>query len=155
MTEFTLNDQVVKVDVPGDTPLLWVLREELKLRGTKFGCGRGICGACTVHLNGQPTRICVLPLEAAANGKVETIEHLSKDGKLHPVQEAWKKFNVAQCGYCQPGQIMKAVALINQKEKWQEADLVESMTGNLCRCGTYNALRDALIDAARNMGRLA
>jgi isoquinoline 1-oxidoreductase alpha subunit len=155
MIEFILNDAPVKVDVPGDTPLLWVLREELKLRGTKFGCGRGICGACTVHMNGAPVRICILPVESVAGTRIETIEHQQKGGTLHAVQDAWIRHNVPQCGYCQSGQIMKAIGILNQKDTWKEDELIETMTGNLCRCGTYNAMKEALLDAAKSMGKLS
>ena len=156
MFEFNFNGEVTKVDVPSGTPLLWVVREELKRKGTKFGCGKGLCGACTMHLNCEPTRTCILPVDAVAGQKVTTIEHQKgSGGELHPVQKAWVKHSVPQCGYCQSGQIMQAIGLLNRQQKWTETELVASMSGNLCRCGTYNKIKTALLDAAREMGKLA
>ena len=138
MPSFIANGQPATVNVPPDTPLLWVLREELQLPGTKFGCGKGLCGACTVHVDGAPTRSCVLPVAAVEGRRVTTIEGLGDGrGGLHPVQRAWIELNVTQCGYCQSGQLMTAAALVDQGGAPTEADIRAAMNGNLCRCGTY------------------
>jgi len=147
MVTFRLNGQLREVDVSGDTPLLWVLRDTVKLTGTKFGCGIGQCGACTVHLNGNPVRSCQTPISAVAGAEVMTIEGLSPDGD-HPVQRAWVEEQVPQCGYCQSGQIMSAVALLEQTARPTDEDIDRAMTGNVCRCGTYNAIRRAIHRAA-------
>ena len=138
---FTLkvNGQTHSVDVEPDTPLLWVLRDNLKLTGTKFGCGKGLCGACTVHLDGKAQRTCVLPVSAAAGRDIRTIESLDN----HPVQQSWIKHQVPQCGYCQSGMIMAAAALLAEKPKPTDADIDQAMT-NICRCGTYNRVRKAI-----------
>lgn len=154
MIELTVNGKKVQVDVPEDTPLLWVIREELKLTGTKFGCGKGLCGACTVHLNGNATRTCILPVSAAEGQSVNTIESLEKDGKLHEVQQAWIKHNVPQCGYCQSGQIMQAISVIENNNKQTKDELTKQMSDNLCRCGTYHKIKEAIFEAAENMGKL-
>ena len=151
--ELEVNGDKVDVDVPGDTPLLWVIREELGLKGTKFGCGRALCGSCTMHLNGTAIRTCVMPIAAAANQKITTIEGIQKDEK-HPVQKAWIKHNVPQCGYCQAGQIMQAISAIENQDKVTEADLDIAMNGNLCRCGTYTRIKEALKTAAKEMGKM-
>jgi isoquinoline 1-oxidoreductase alpha subunit len=143
-----INNQSYKVDVDSDTPLLWVLRDELELKGTKFGCGKAQCGACTVHLNGNAVRSCTLPVMAAAKGKITTIEGLTKDGS-HPIQQAWMEVDVPQCGYCQVGQIMSATALLAKKPNPTDADIDMAMAGNLCRCGTYTRIRKAIKDAAK------
>jgi isoquinoline 1-oxidoreductase subunit alpha len=144
----TVNGKAHAVASDGDTPLLWVLRDELGLTGTKFGCGIGICGACTVHVNGEPTRSCSTPLSDVGGKKVVTIEGLSPDG-THPLQKAWIAENVPQCGYCQPGQIMSAAALLARKKgKLTDAEIEEAMAGNLCRCGTYLRIRKAIHRAA-------
>jgi isoquinoline 1-oxidoreductase subunit alpha len=138
-----VNGKNYSVDVAEDTPLLWVLRENLRLLGTKFGCGIGQCGACTVHFNGSATRSCLLPISAVGNAKVTTIEGLSVNGE-HPVQKAWEEVDVPQCGYCQAGQIMTAAAFLKQVPK-PTADQIESaMNGNLCRCGAYHRIREAV-----------
>jgi isoquinoline 1-oxidoreductase alpha subunit len=142
-----INGQSSTVDVPPDTPLLWVLRDVLSLHGTKYGCGIGQCGACTVHLAGQPVRSCQMPVSAAANKAVLTIEGLSKDGS-HPLQRAWRELDVPQCGYCQAGQIMSAAALLSKHPKPTDADIDTAMNGNLCRCGTYVRIRQAIHRAA-------
>ncbi|MCX7638425.1 MAG: (2Fe-2S)-binding protein [Cyclobacteriaceae bacterium] len=144
MATFTLsiNDRNYTVDVEPDTPLLWVLRDELNLTGTKYGCGVAQCGACTVHLNGSPVRSCTLPV-SAIKGKITTIEGLSENGD-HPVQQAWVELDVAQCGYCQAGQIMTAAALLARKPKPTDADIDAAMAGNICRCGTYKRIRKAI-----------
>ena len=145
--KLTINGQSSTVDVPPDTPLLWVLRDVLNLHGTKYGCGIGQCGACTVHLAGQPVRSCQMPVSAAANKPVLTIEGLSKDG-FHPLQQAWRELDVPQCGYCQAGQIMSAAALLTKHPKPTDADIDTAMNGNLCRCGTYVRIRQAIHRAA-------
>src|SRR5690606_13506715 len=146
---FTLivNGQPATVDVPPDMPLLWVLRDVLALRGTKYGCGIGQCGACTVHLGGQPMRSCLMPVSAAANVPITTIEGLSPDG-THPAQLAWQEVDVPQCGYCQAGQIMSAAALLARTPSPTDADIDAAMSGNLCRCGTYLRIRQAIHRAA-------
>jgi isoquinoline 1-oxidoreductase alpha subunit len=146
-TTITLNGRSVSIDAAPDTPLLWALRDTLGLTGTKYGCGIGACGACTVHLDDAPVRSCQLPLSAVAGKKVTTIEGLSDDGS-HPVQQAWIRAQVPQCGYCQSGQIMSAVALLAEKPKPTDADIDAAMSGNICRCGTYNRIRSAIKDAA-------
>ena len=145
---FTLNvnGKTTSVDVPGDMPLLWVIRDVLNLKGTKFGCGIGQCGACTVHLNGRPVRSCSTPVKAATSAIV-TIEGLSADGS-HPLQRAWQEVDVPQCGYCQAGQIMSAAALLASNPKPSDADINTAMNGNLCRCGTYVRIREAIKRAA-------
>lgn len=140
-----VNGKPRSVKAAPDTPLLWVLRDELKLTGTKYGCGVAQCGACTVLIDGQPTRSCVTPIEGLAAAKISTIESL---GGAHPVQAAWVKHDVPQCGYCQSGQIMSAVALLNQTPKPSDADIDGAMDGNICRCGTYQRVRAAIKDAA-------
>ena len=148
MIKLTVNGKAVALDAAADAPLLWALREELQLTGTKFGCGMALCGACTVHLDGQPVRACSTPLSAAAGKKVTTIEGVgaSKTGKA--VQAAWVKIDVPQCGYCQSGQIMSACALLAAKKSPSDADIDDAMSGNLCRCGTYNQIRAAIHVAA-------
>lgn len=146
---FTLrvNGRTHTVDVPPEMPLLWVLRDVLGLKGTKFGCGIAQCGACTVHLDGEPTRSCVLPVSAVGAQAVTTIEGLSADGS-HPVQRAWQEVDVPQCGYCQAGQIMTAVALLRRSPRPTDADIDAAMNGNLCRCATYLRIRQAIHRAA-------
>jgi isoquinoline 1-oxidoreductase subunit alpha len=143
----TVNGQLKTVDVAPDTPLLWVIRDALNLHGTKYGCGIGQCGACTVHLNGEPIRSCVTPISGAANAHITTIEGLSADGG-HPLQVAWGEIDVPQCGYCQAGQIMSAAALLSKHPKPTDAEIDEAMNGNLCRCGTYVRVREAVHKAA-------
>ena len=140
-----VNGKALTVKAAPDTPLLWVLRDELQLTGTKYGCGMSLCGACTVMVDGQAVRSCVTPIEAVAAGKITTIEGL---GGQHPLQQAWVKHDVPQCGYCQSGQIMSAVALLNQTPKPSDADIDGAMDGNICRCGTYQRIRAAIKDAA-------
>jgi isoquinoline 1-oxidoreductase subunit alpha len=141
------------LDVAADMPLLWVLRDVLSMKGTKFGCGIGACGACTVHIDGQPRRACQTPVSQVGNAKVTTIEGLSNDGS-HPLQKAWMELDVAQCGYCQAGQLMSAAALLAKTPKPTDADIDSAMTGNVCRCGTYVRIREA-IHLAANGGRKA
>jgi len=147
-----VNGHTSTVDVPADMPLLWVLRDVLKLSGTKYGCGIGQCGACTVHLRGQAVRACLTPISAAANAPITTVEGLSTDGS-HPVQQAWEEMDVPQCGYCQAGQIMSAAALLAKKPKPTDADIDSAMNGNLCRCGTYLRIRQAVHRAAALAGQ--
>jgi len=142
-----INGSSHRVDVPDDMPLLWVLRDVLGMTGTKFGCGVAQCGACTVHLDGQPTRSCVLPVAAIEGKEITTIEAISKNG-LHPVQQKWIEFNVPQCGYCQSGQIMSATALLQRTPSPDDAAIDNAMTGNICRCGTYVRIREAIKHAA-------
>lgn len=145
--KLTINGRSTTVDVPADMPLLWVLRDVLNLKGTKYGCGIAQCGACTVHLGGKAVRSCVTPVSAAAKAPITTIEGLSADGS-HPVQVAWQDIDVPQCGYCQPGQIMSASALLAAKPHPTDQDIDAAMTGNICRCGTYLRIRAAIHKAA-------
>lgn len=150
MAQFNLNvnNRSYQVDVDPETPLLWVLRDELKLKGTKYACGIAQCGACTVHFNGNAVRSCTLPISAVGEGKIITIEGLSEDGS-HPVQLAWKEEDVPQCGYCQSGQIMSAAALLQQNPNPTDEEINNSMYGNICRCGTY----PRIVKAIKNAGR--
>jgi isoquinoline 1-oxidoreductase subunit alpha len=143
-----VNGSEHEIEASEDMPLLWVLRDLLHLTGTKFGCGMAQCGACTVHVDGQPVRSCITPASTVSSRKITTIEGLSRDGE-HPVQRAWKELDVVQCGYCQSGQIMSAAALIKQKRNPTDADIDAAMSGNLCRCGTYQRIRAAIHLAAR------
>jgi isoquinoline 1-oxidoreductase subunit alpha len=145
--KLTVNGVEREVNAPSDMPLLWALRDLLGLTGTKFGCGIAQCGACTVHLDGTPRRSCVTPVSAAAGKKITTIEGLSSDGS-HPVQRAWTELDVVQCGYCQSGQIMSAVALLEAKSEPTDADIDAALSGNICRCGTYQRIRAAVHRAA-------
>jgi isoquinoline 1-oxidoreductase subunit alpha len=147
MVNVTVNGIKRSFDGDPDMPLLWYLRDVLGLTGTKFGCGMALCGACTVHQNGKAIRSCTMPMSRLAGADVRTIEDLSKNG-LHPVQKAWIKINVPQCGYCQSGQIMQAIALLNSKPKPSDQDIEEAMAGNICRCGTYQRIRAAIKAAA-------
>jgi len=148
MRKLNVNGKVVEVDAEDDTPLLWVLRDSLGLTGTKFGCGQGLCGACTVHLDGVPARSCSLPLGSVQEGQaVTTIEGLSAD-RSHPLQQAWIALEVPQCGYCQSGQLMTAAALLAQNPAPTDADIDSAMAGNLCRCGTYGRIRAGIHRAA-------
>ena len=146
MIQLNINGKTHQVEVEPDTPLLWVIREQVGLTGTKYGCGVAACGACTVHLDGQPARSCSVPVSAVAGKRIVTIEGLSKDGS-HPVQKAWAELDVPQCGYCQSGQIMAAAALLAKKPKPSDKDIDEAMT-NICRCGTYQRIRAAVHLAA-------
>ena len=144
---FVLNGKPQTVDVSPEMPLLWVLRDTLAMTGTKFGCGMALCGACTVHIEGKAARSCVTPVSTVSGKKVTTIEGLSSDAS-HPVQKAWMEINVPQCGYCQPGQIMSAVALLATKSAPTDAEIDDAMSGNICRCGTYQRIRKAVHRAA-------
>ena len=145
--EFTLNGGEVSLDADPKMPLLWAIRDIAGLTGTKYGCGKALCGSCTVHVDGKPVRSCVYPVSSVAGRSVTTIEGLSPDG-THPVQLAWRELNVPQCGYCQSGQIMSAVALLNANPKPTDADIDSAMSGNICRCGTYTRIRNAIHRAA-------
>lgn len=149
--QLSINGQSHTVDTDPDTPLLWVLRDEIRLTGTKFGCGKSQCGACTVHVNGAAVRSCQLPVSAAAKAKITTIEGLA-GSTLHPLQQAWMEVDVPQCGYCQAGQIMSAAALLKKKPNPTDAEIDAAMSGNLCRCGTYTRIRQAIHLAARKGG---
>jgi isoquinoline 1-oxidoreductase subunit alpha len=154
MPALLLNGKTVNVDAPPDTPLLWVLRDHLGMTGTKFGCGAALCGACTVHVDGVPTRSCVTPLSAVAGKKVTSIEGVS--GKVAgAVQAAWDKHQVPQCGYCQSGQVMAATALLAKTPKPTDAQIGEAMKGNICRCGTYGRIRAAIKEASGQLGSKA
>jgi isoquinoline 1-oxidoreductase alpha subunit len=149
--KFTLNGKQTTVDVVAQMPLLWVVRDNLGMTGTKFGCGMGLCGACTVHLNGAAIRSCITPVSSVAGKSVTTIEGLSADGS-HPVQRAWLEGDVPQCGYCQSGQIMQAAALLAKNKQPTDTDIDEVMRGNICRCGTYQDIRHAIHRAAEIEG---
>jgi len=150
MATLDINGKVADVEAAPDTPLLWVLRDHLGMTGTKFGCGMALCGACTVHLDGVPTRSCITPLAALAGKKITTIEGVS--GKVaEAVQAAWDHIDVPQCGYCQSGQVLAATALLTKNPKPSDADIDAAMSGNLCRCGTYQRIRAAIHDAAKSM----
>jgi isoquinoline 1-oxidoreductase alpha subunit len=145
--EFNLNGKAQSLDVDPDMPLLWAIRDIAGLTGTKYGCGKALCGSCTVHVDGDPVRSCAFPVSAAAGMSVTTIEGLSPDGD-HPVQKAWRELNVPQCGYCQSGQIMSAVALLERNPKPSDGEIADAMSGNICRCGTYTRIRKAIHRAA-------
>jgi isoquinoline 1-oxidoreductase alpha subunit len=149
--KLNVNGQSKTVDVPADTPLLWALRDGLDLKGTKFGCGINQCGACTVHLDGEPVRSCQLPISSVGEKKVTTIEGLSPDGS-HPLQKVWHELDVPQCGYCQAGQIMSAAALLKRKPNPTDADIDAAMAGNVCRCATYVRIREGIKKAAATGG---
>jgi isoquinoline 1-oxidoreductase alpha subunit len=149
MITLTINGRAVTVDVPVDMPVLWVLRDVVGLTGTKFGCGIAACGACTVHVDGQPTRSCVTPVSAAVGKRITTIEAIGETPAGHRVQQAWLDLEVVQCGYCQSGQIMSAAALLATKPNPNDADIDAAMAGNICRCGTYGRIRAAIKQAAR------
>ena len=148
MTKFTLNGQPMEVDAPADEPLLWIIREDLKFTGTKFGCGVGMCGACTVHINGEAVRSCQMTISDVEDAEVTTIEGLSENSD-HPLQRAWVAEQVPQCGYCQSGQIMQAATLLAKNKNPSRDEIIEHMDGNLCRCGTYNYIIKAIQRAAK------
>jgi isoquinoline 1-oxidoreductase subunit alpha len=156
MPTFKINGRTVAVNVPPDTPLLWVVREELLLLGTKFGCGKGLCGACTLHLDGEPVRSCVMPVAAVEGRQVSTIESLGDGrGGLHPVQQAWIDLNVTQCGYCQSGQLMTAAALVEKAGQPTLEAIRAAMNGHLCRCGTYQRVVEAVELAGKSAKKVA
>ena len=144
MIRFQLNNNPVDVDVDPDTPLLWVVRHHFKLKGSKFGCGMGLCGACTMHMNGAAVRTCTLPVAAVQGASITTIEGLGTPDKLHPLQQAWVEHSVPQCGYCQSGQLMSASALLATNPNPSDADIDTAMNGNICRCGTYGKIKLAI-----------
>lgn len=148
MTTLTINGTPRQIDLPTDTPLLWALRDHLGLTGTKFGCGMSLCGACTVHVDGEPTRACVTPISAAIGKNIVTIEAIDQDAIGQKVQDAWLALGVPQCGYCQSGQIMSATALLQHNPNPSDADIDEAMSGNICRCGTYPRIRAAIKQVA-------
>jgi isoquinoline 1-oxidoreductase alpha subunit len=149
MLTLDINGKSTRVDADADTPLLWVLRDTLQLTGTKYGCGMALCGACTVHIDGKASRSCVTPVSSAAGKKITTIEAVDLGKVGRAVQTAWRKLDVVQCGYCQSGQIMSAVALLEKNRKPSDADIDGAMTGNICRCATYVRIRAAIHEAAR------
>jgi len=151
MITLNINGKATRVDVAADTPLLWVLRDKLQMTGTKYGCGMGLCGACTAHLDGAPIRSCSTPVSAAVGKKIVTIEGVDRARIGKVVQEAWKKLDVVQCGYCQSGQIMSAVALLEGNRKPTDADIDAAMAGNICRCATYVRIRAAIHEAAQEL----
>jgi aerobic-type carbon monoxide dehydrogenase small subunit (CoxS/CutS family) len=150
MVKLTVNGKDVQMDIPEDTPLLWALRDTLNMTGTKFGCGMALCGACTVHVDGEATRSCITPVAAVSGKHITTIEGLAEKSD-HPLQRAWLEHEVPQCGYCQSGQIMSAAALLAKNSKPTDADIDTAMAGNICRCGTYNDIRAAIHSAADSM----
>jgi isoquinoline 1-oxidoreductase subunit alpha len=152
MTPVNINGRRYNVDLPEDTPLLWTLRDHLGLTGTKYGCGMALCGACTVHVDGQPVRSCITPMSAVANKKVTTIEAAAADKVGKAVQAAWIEMGVPQCGYCQAGQIMSAMALLKRNPRPTDADIDEATSGNICRCGTYVRIRAAIKRVAGQQG---
>ena len=145
MIEFTLNGETVRTDDDPSTPLLWVVRDTFKLKGSKYGCGAGLCGACTMHIDGQASRTCIMPISAVAGREITTIEGLGTEDNLHPLQEAWVDLSVPQCGYCQTGQIMSAAALLENNPNPTEADVDAAMSGNICRCGCYVRIKEAIM----------
>jgi isoquinoline 1-oxidoreductase alpha subunit len=149
MVTLNINGKDMQVDADPSTPILWALRDNLDMTGTKFGCGAALCGACTVHLNGQPIRSCVTPISAAAGSKITTIEAMQDDRIGKAVQAAWVKLDVPQCGYCQSGQVMSATALLRSNRSPSDADIDKAMSGNICRCGTYQRIRAAIMDASK------
>ncbi len=149
MIEFELNGRTTQVDAAPDTPLLWVIRDHLKLKGSKFGCGMGLCGACSMLLDGESTRTCILPLAAVAGRKVTTIEGIGKPDMMSTLQQAWVEASVPQCGYCQSGQLVSATALLNKNTSPSDADIDQAMSGNICRCGTYPNIKKAIKQAAQ------
>jgi isoquinoline 1-oxidoreductase alpha subunit len=151
MATLTINGKALEVNAAADTPLLWVLRDHLAMTGTKFGCGAGLCGACTVHLDGSPTRSCRIPLSAAAGMKITTIEGIGHDRVGAAVQAAWDRIDVPQCGYCQSGQVLSATALLTKNPQPTDEDIDNAMKGNICRCGTYVRIRAAIHEAAKSL----
>ncbi|GGC71506.1 (2Fe-2S)-binding protein [Undibacterium terreum] len=149
MVTLNINGRDTQVDIDPSTPILWTLRDSLQMTGTKFGCGAALCGACTVHLNGQPIRSCVTPISAAVGQKITTIEAMAADTVGKAVQDAWVKNDVPQCGYCQSGQVMSATALLKVNKAPSDKDIDEAMSGNICRCGTYQRIRAAIKDASK------
>ncbi len=149
MIEFRLNGEAVRTDDAPDTPLLWTVRDSFKLKGSKYGCGAGLCGACTMHLDGQAVRTCILPVAAVAGKDITTIEGLGTPDSPHPLQAAWEASSVPQCGYCQPGQIMSAAALLSANPSPSGEEVETAMAGNICRCGCYPRIKQAILDVAK------
>ena len=154
MVKFKLNGEDTEVTVDSGTPLLWVLRDSLSMTGTKFGCGLGLCGACTVHMDGTAIRSCVTPLSAAQDKNITTIEGLGDEETMHPVQAAWVANKVPQCGYCQSGQMMSAAALLKDNASPSDSEIEDAMQGNICRCGTYPRIKKAIKEAAENIQKV-
>ena len=152
LTALTINGKQHNVDLPEDTPILWTLRDQLGMTGTKFGCGMALCGACTVHLDGEPIRSCITPISAAAGKKITTIEAIAEDKVGKSVQDAWMALGVPQCGYCQAGQIMSATALLRTTPNPSDKDIDDAMSGNICRCGTYTRIKAAIKQVAAQNG---
>ena len=150
MVQLNINGRDMQVEADPSTPILWALRDNLNMTGTKFGCGAALCGACTVHLDGQPVRSCQTPVSAVAGRKVTTVENLSRNNS-HPLQKAWIAHDVPQCGYCQSGQLMSAAALLEKNKNPSDADIDAAMSGNICRCGTYQRIREAIHSAAASL----
>ncbi|HIE87235.1 MAG: (2Fe-2S)-binding protein [bacterium] len=146
--EFKLNGKLVRTDDDPDTPLLWVVRDTFKLKGSKFGCGAGLCGACTMHIDGAAARTCVMPISAIAGKEITTIEGIGSPENMHPLQQAWVDISVPQCGYCQSGQIMSAASLLKNNPSPSEADVDTAMAGNICRCGCYPRIKQAILNVA-------
>ena len=148
MIEITVNGVKHQLDIESDTPLLWVVRDHLNLKGSKFGCGAGLCGACTMHLNGSPIRTCITPISAVAGQEITTVENTSNEAGIEPVRAAWRELNVPQCGYCQSGQMMSAAALLKNNSSPSDQQIDQAMAGNICRCGTYPRIKKAIHMAA-------
>ena len=153
MISFTLNGEAVTTDAPADTPLLWVIRDYFKLKGSKFGCGKGLCGACSMHLDGDSVRTCILPISAVAGRAVTTIEGLGTPDNMHLLQQAWVEHSVPQCGYCQSGQLMSASALLARNPSPSDEEIDTAMSGNICRCGTYSRIKSAIKDASDKLNQ--
>jgi isoquinoline 1-oxidoreductase alpha subunit len=151
MITVNINGQDKQLDLDPSTPILWALRDTLNMTGTKFGCGAALCGACTVHLDGQPIRSCITPISSVGSQKITTIEAIANDRVGKAIQDAWVKHDVPQCGYCQSGQVMSATALLKTNHKPSDADIDAAMSGNICRCGTYQRIREAIKDASHNL----
>ena len=150
MIEFTLNGETVQTDEDPNTPLLWIVRDQFGLKGSKFGCGAGLCGACTMHVDGAAVRTCILPVAAVAGQDITTIEGIGSPDALHPLQVAWNDFAVPQCGYCQSGQIMSAAAMLEANPSPSEAEVDAALSGNICRCGCYNRIKDAVMAVSQS-----
>ena len=150
MIEFTLNGETVRTDEDPNTPLLWIVRDQFGLKGSKFGCGAGLCGACTMHVDDAAVRTCILPVAAVAGQDITTIEGIGSPGALHPLQVAWNDFAVPQCGYCQSGQIMSAAAMLESNPNPSEAEVDAALSGNICRCGCYNRIKDAVMAVSQS-----
>ncbi len=155
MINFQLNKNAVQVDIDPDTPLLWVVRDHFKLKGSKFGCGMGLCGACTMHVNGQAVRTCTLPISAVQGAVITSIEGLGTVDNLHPLQQAWVEHSVPQCGYCQSGQLMSASALLAKNPNPSDDDIEMAMNGNICRCGTYSKIKSAIKSVSKSASKSA